>query len=559
MIRQELASQLSPSRRRRRGSGARRGRRSRSTSRELCERAGITADLARDLEEYGLISAGLPWRRALLHGGGRRDRGLRAAGSRPRAWTHGICGRSGRRPIAPRACSSRSSTPALRSRNAERHQEGLERLRVARRGGRGADAAAALEGAPAGRGRVRLGSWPSISDRRSATCPTFRSRASSSRTSCRSWPIRAALAETVERLAEWSEPRKPDLVLGAEARGYITGGALACRLGCGFVPARKPGKLPWHTVAVKYALEYGFDQLEVHADAITAGKRVLVHDDVLATGGTAKATAELVEQLGGTVVGLPFIIELAFLDGREKLDGLRRLLADRVLADPTGTIYTRPSARSSYMRACTTRSRLATRSPVRAREHASVPLSAFREIERLPGAAHPAVFRVRFACACGDEHDGLLAHDDLDWAPLGVGEERALRQSHDEPQSSPSATSSSDLAVRRITAGRWPWVLFCYPEGRRVRRSRRSSGCWRRGGARVGRRRRDAARAAGVCRSTSSRRPTSTSRSTTTPRWGSCGTLYRRRRVQTLDGVPRRALVRDVRRATFDSRRLALA
>ena len=130
-----------------------------------------------------------------------------------------------------------------------------------------------------------------------------------------------ALAETVERLAEWAGPRTPDLILGAEARGYITGGALACRLGCGFVPARKPGKLPWHTVAVKYALEYGFDQLEIHADAIKPGQRVLVHDDVLATGGTAKATAELVEQLGGVVVGLPFIIELAFLSGREKLGG----------------------------------------------------------------------------------------------------------------------------------------------------------------------------------------------------------------------------------------------
>ncbi len=128
-----------------------------------------------------------------------------------------------------------------------------------------------------------------------------------------------ALAATVERLADWASPRKPDLVLGAEARGYITGGALACKLGCGFVPARKPGKLPWHTVAAKYALEYGFDQLEVHADAIKPGQRVLVHDDVLATGGTAKATAELVEQLGGTVVGLPFIIELTFLDGRKKL------------------------------------------------------------------------------------------------------------------------------------------------------------------------------------------------------------------------------------------------
>ena len=130
-----------------------------------------------------------------------------------------------------------------------------------------------------------------------------------------------ALREAVERIAEWAEPRKPDIVLGAEARGYITGGALACRLGCGFVPARKPGKLPWRTVAVKYALEYGFDQLEVHADSLRPGQRVLVHDDVLATGGTAKATVELVEQLGGTVVGLPFIIELAFLNGRERLDG----------------------------------------------------------------------------------------------------------------------------------------------------------------------------------------------------------------------------------------------
>lgn len=130
-----------------------------------------------------------------------------------------------------------------------------------------------------------------------------------------------ALRDAVERIADWAGPREPDIVLGAEARGYITGGALACRLGCGFVPARKPGKLPWRTVAVKYALEYGFDQLEVHADSIRPGQRVLVHDDVLATGGTAKATVELVEQLGGVVVGLPFIIELAFLNGRDRLGG----------------------------------------------------------------------------------------------------------------------------------------------------------------------------------------------------------------------------------------------
>ena len=130
-----------------------------------------------------------------------------------------------------------------------------------------------------------------------------------------------ALRESVDRIAAWAEPKRPDVVLGAEARGYITGGALAMRLGCGFVAARKPGKLPWHTVTAKYALEYGFDQLEVHADAIAQGQRVLIHDDVLATGGTAKATVELVEQLGGVVAGLPFIIELTFLKGREKLGG----------------------------------------------------------------------------------------------------------------------------------------------------------------------------------------------------------------------------------------------
>ena len=100
-----------------------------------------------------------------------------------------------------------------------------------------------------------------------------------------------------------------------------------------------------------------------------------------------------------------------------------------------------------------------------AREHASVPLSAFREVERLPGAAHPAVFRVRFACACGDEHDGLLAHDDLDWAPLGVGEEREFVNLMTS-RAQLVGDELTDLAARLIAAGGWPWVLFCYPEGR---------------------------------------------------------------------------------------------
>jgi adenine phosphoribosyltransferase len=128
-----------------------------------------------------------------------------------------------------------------------------------------------------------------------------------------------ALATTVDRLAEWAEPRRVDYVVGAEARGFILGSALAYRLGCGFVAARKPGKLPFDTIAARYALEYGFDSLEMHTDAVPTGARVLIHDDLLATGGTAKAKVELVEQLGAEVVGLAFVVELAFLSGRERL------------------------------------------------------------------------------------------------------------------------------------------------------------------------------------------------------------------------------------------------
>ena len=130
-----------------------------------------------------------------------------------------------------------------------------------------------------------------------------------------------ALREAVEQIAVWAEPKQPDLVLGAEARGFILGGALALELGCGFVAARKPGKLPWETVSAEYELEYGTDSLELHADAIAKGARVLIHDDLLATGGTAHAKVELVEKLGGEVVGIAFVIELAFLHGRDRLEG----------------------------------------------------------------------------------------------------------------------------------------------------------------------------------------------------------------------------------------------
>jgi adenine phosphoribosyltransferase len=131
----------------------------------------------------------------------------------------------------------------------------------------------------------------------------------------------AAFKDAVDQLAEWAAPKEPDLILGAEARGFIFGGALAYTLGCGFCAARRPGKLPWKTISASYALEYGENALEVHADAFADGARVLVHDDVLATGGTVKAILDLVEQLGGVVVGVAFLIELEFLNGREQLAG----------------------------------------------------------------------------------------------------------------------------------------------------------------------------------------------------------------------------------------------
>ena len=128
-----------------------------------------------------------------------------------------------------------------------------------------------------------------------------------------------ALDQTIEELAAWGKEREPDIVLGAEARGFILGAALAREIGCGFVAARRPGKLPPETVSATYALEYGKNALELHPDMITSGTRVLIHDDVLATGGTVEAIAGLVEGLGGAVVGVAFIIELTFLGGRERL------------------------------------------------------------------------------------------------------------------------------------------------------------------------------------------------------------------------------------------------
>lgn len=129
----------------------------------------------------------------------------------------------------------------------------------------------------------------------------------------------ASLREAIDVIAAEFEDSGITKILGAEARGFIFGGALAYKLGTGFVPARKAGKLPWQTAKAEYALEYGNDSLEMHLDAIVEGDVVLIVDDVLATGGTAAAKARLVRDAGADVAGFAFLIELDFLHGREKL------------------------------------------------------------------------------------------------------------------------------------------------------------------------------------------------------------------------------------------------
>ncbi len=128
-----------------------------------------------------------------------------------------------------------------------------------------------------------------------------------------------ALRQAVAELAQPYESQKIDIVTGIESRGFIFGSMLADKLGAGFVPIRKPGKLPAKTISQSYELEYGTDEVEIHADAVKPGDKVLMFDDLLATGGTMAAGCELVKKLGGEIVGVAFVIELCFLNGRDKL------------------------------------------------------------------------------------------------------------------------------------------------------------------------------------------------------------------------------------------------
>jgi adenine phosphoribosyltransferase len=130
-----------------------------------------------------------------------------------------------------------------------------------------------------------------------------------------------AFNEVVCSIVECVKSMKPDVIVGIESRGFILGAPVALELGLGFIPVRKKGKLPWETVQAEYDLEYGTNIVEIHKDAIESGMKVAVVDDLLATGGTAKASAQLVEELGGIVSGMSFIIELEFLKGRKVLDG----------------------------------------------------------------------------------------------------------------------------------------------------------------------------------------------------------------------------------------------
>ena len=126
--------------------------------------------------------------------------------------------------------------------------------------------------------------------------------------------------QAVEAIAKRFKAAKPEMVVGVEARGFIIGPAVALELDAGFIPVRKPGKLPYKTRSASYQLEYGTDKIEIHADAVQPGQKVLIVDDLLATGGTAAATCDLVETMGGKIVGCAFLIELSFLNGREKLN-----------------------------------------------------------------------------------------------------------------------------------------------------------------------------------------------------------------------------------------------
>ena len=331
VIRQELASSGARDRKRRRA-GLVEAERELDLE-ELCERAGIDARLARELEEFGLLAP-------RTESGEKRYRDLDADIAL-------ACGRLAQFGIAPRhlrgfrTAADREAAlieqvvgPALRARNPERRRAGMEDLESLGFPDDIHESFGKLITKPYGMilvtGPTGSGKTTTLAGLRQHDPVNLAEKVRE----VPDWPQPGvgfkdvtplladpeALAYSIEQLAEWGAQKQPDLIVGAEARGFILGAAIAKQIGCGFVPARRPGKLPPETISATYALEYGQNALELHPDMVPHGARVLIHDDVLATGGTVEAIAEqLVERLGGVVVGCCFIIELGFLKGRERL------------------------------------------------------------------------------------------------------------------------------------------------------------------------------------------------------------------------------------------------
>ena len=284
---------------------------------ELCERASVSPELVRQLEEFGLVVSRVEGGERLY---GESEADIAAACARLARF--GIDARHLRTFLTgagrQAALVEQLVAPGLRSRNAERREERARGPRgvVARRAGA---LAPAFRPRPAGDGGAHVVSID-LRDR-IRDVPDFPSEGIVFKDLMPLIADPEYFAETIRQLADWARPREPTLIFGAEARGFIFGAALAYALGAGFIAARKPGKLPRETIEATYALEYGTDSLQVHRDAVTAGARVDRPRRRARNGGTARAKVELVEELGGVVAGVLFVIELEFLQGRARLSG----------------------------------------------------------------------------------------------------------------------------------------------------------------------------------------------------------------------------------------------
>ena len=348
--------------------------------------------------------------------------------------------------------------------------------------------------------------------------------------------------------AAWAEPREPDIVLGAEARGFITGGALACRLGCGFARRAQAGQAAvadgQRQVRARVRPRRARDaRRRDHAGPARADPRRRARDRRHGQGeGRPRRAARR-----RSSPGVLFIIQLDFLNGARPARRLRRPLADPLLEHDVRRRYT------AMYDALTDALHVLVPTPRRDEGARSRPSGGST---RLPGSAHPAVYRVEFACGCGGEHPGLVTHDELDWAPLGAGERTPFLNLMTS-RLDDAGDELGDLAARRIEAGDVAVELLLLPGGAAaarlpVRRSR----CSRPGGRAAASGSRFAAPSAARLGQPRLARRTSTCPSTTTREIGVVEHVFARRRRRARRSVPRRALRRRVRLAPPPARRL---